>query len=169
MMGQRVDENEIYLVSACLLGVPVAYDGQGRLSTTLLAAAAQGRVVPFCPEVAGGLPVPRPPAEIAGGSGDDVLDGRARVVTAGGEDVTEAYLRGAEAALTAARRYGAQVALLKACSPSCGARRIYDGSHAGRLVPGQGVTAACLRRAGLKVYSEEEFRKVFFARGSSGR
>jgi len=150
-----VDKDSIYLVSACLLGIPTAYDGQGRPAGPLMPLAASGRVVPICPEVAGGLPVPRPRAEIVGGSGEDVLDGQARVVTSSGQDVTEAYLRGAKAALSAAKKYGAQVAVLKAHSPSCSPCRIYDGTHSGRLVDGRGVAAALLHRAGLEVSSEE--------------
>ncbi len=145
----------MWLVSACLLGMPTAYDGQGRPVERLIERAARGEVVPICPEMAGGLPVPRPPAEIVGGSGEDVLDGQARVVTIDGQDVTEAYLRGAEAALAVARRLGIRKAILKAHSPSCGCRLIYDGTHSGRLIPGQGVTAALLRREGIEVVSEE--------------
>ncbi len=145
----------VYLVSACLLGIPTAYDGEGRLVDELRALAAEGRAVPVCPEVAGGLPIPRPPAEVVGGSGEDVLDGKAKVVTIDGEDVTAAYIRGAEVALAVARRCGATTAVLKARSPSCGPSHIYDGTHSGVLVPGRGVTAALLRRAGLEVVSEE--------------
>ncbi len=150
-----MDGDEVILVSACLLGLPVAYDGRGRPVAELIRQAALGRVVPVCPEVAGGLPVPRPPAEIAGGSGGDVLDGRARVLTVAGEDVTEAYIRGAEAALALVRRYGIRLAVMKARSPSCSPSGIYDGTHSERLVPGEGVTAALLRREGVKVVSEE--------------
>lgn len=145
-----------YLVSACLMGIPVAYDGQGRPVKRLLALAARGWLMPFCPEVAGGLAVPRLSAEIVGGSGEDVLDGRARVVTPAGEDLTEAYLRGAEAALVAMQRYGMTAAILKERSPSCGSTCIYDGTHSGRLREGQGVTAALLRRHGMAVWSEED-------------
>jgi len=147
---------EIILVSACLLGLPTAYDGRGHPEADLIRLAALGQVIPVCPEVAGGLPVPRPPAEIVGGSGGDVLDGRARVLTAAGDDVTAAFLRGAEVALALVRRYGIRLAVMKARSPSCSPSGIYDGSHSGRLVPGEGVTVALLRRAGVMVVSEEE-------------
>ncbi len=146
---------DVILVSACLLGLPIAYDGGGHAVAELVRLAALGRVVPVCPEVAGGLSVPRPPAEIAGGSGSDVLDGRARVLTPVGEDVTEAFLRGAEAALALVRRYGIRLAVMKARSPSCSPSGIYDGTHSGRLVSGEGVTAALLRREGVRVVSEE--------------
>jgi uncharacterized protein YbbK (DUF523 family) len=151
-----VSDELIYLVSACLLGITTTYDGRSHPQGELIALAAQGRVAPVCPEVAGGLQVPRPPAEIVDGDGDDVLDGRARVVTVEGEDVTGAYLRGAERALAAARRYGITTAILKQRSPSCGVSRIYDGTHSGRLRAGQGVTAALLRRHGMTVWSEED-------------
>jgi uncharacterized protein YbbK (DUF523 family) len=151
----ETDVKPIYLVSACLLGIPCAYDGGAHPQSELIALAARGLVVPICPEVAGGLPAPRPPAEIVGGDGDDVLDGQARVVTVEGEDVTAAYLRGAECALATARRHGITTAILKQRSPSCGSACIYDGTHSGYLVTGQGVTAALLRRHGVTVWSEE--------------
>ena len=143
----------VYLVSACLLGCPTAYDGEARLQGKLVALAARGQVVPVCPEVAGGLTTPRTTAEIVGGDGDDVLDGRARVMTIDGEDVTKAFLRGAECALAVAQRYGVTRAILKQGSPSCGSDHIYDGTHSGQLRPGPGVTAALLRRHGISVWS----------------
>jgi len=140
--------------------MPTAYDGQGRPVAKLLALAAQGWVVTICPEIAGGLPIPRPPAEIVGGDGDDVLDGRARVVTVAGEDVTEAYLRGAECTLAAARRHGITTAILKQRSPSCGSTCIYDGTHSGRLRAGAGVTAALLRQNGVTVWPEDDLDRI---------
>jgi uncharacterized protein YbbK (DUF523 family) len=156
----RSAKSGIYLVSACLLGVPCAYDGQGRSLELLLALVAWGEVVPICPEVAGGLPVPRPPAEIVGGDGAGVLDGRARVVTAAGEDVTAAYVRGAERALAVTKRHGITVAILKQRSPSCGSTHIYDGTHSGKLKTGEGVTTALLRWHGVAVRSESDLSSV---------
>ncbi|WP_019631041.1 DUF523 domain-containing protein [Actinomadura atramentaria] len=155
---------ERVLVSSCLLGRPVRYDGAGKAVSDDLFARwrAEGRLVPFCPEVSGGLSVPRPPAEIvplspgARADGDAVLDGSARVLTDAGTDVTDAFLRGARLALSCARRAGARVALLKEGSPSCGSRRVYDGTFTGRAVPGDGVTAALLTREGLHVFPETE-------------
>ncbi|MBW8487598.1 DUF523 domain-containing protein [Actinomadura parmotrematis] len=149
---------EPILVSSCLLGRPVRYDGTGRPVADAVVEAwrAAGRLVPVCPEVAGGLAVPRPPAEIVGGTGADVLDGAARVVAVTGEDVTEAFLRGARHALDAARRTGARVAVLKQGSPSCGTLRVHDGTFSGRKVPGEGVTAALLERAGVRVFGEDD-------------
>lgn len=107
-----------------------------------------------CPEVDGGLGTPRPPAEVVGGDGADVLAGRARVVTGDGRDVTAEYLDGARKALDAARRTGASKAILKARSPSCGSGEIYDGSFSRTLAAGDGVTAALLRANGIQVVDE---------------
>ncbi|WP_070092033.1 DUF523 domain-containing protein [Pseudomonas monteilii] len=145
------------LVSACLLRQPVRYDGRDSGHPDILQRwQAEGRVVPLCPEVAGGLPTPRPPAEIPGGQGAAVLDGRAQVVTVTGMDVSEAFLAGAREALALVRQHGIRVAVLKAGSPSCGNRLTYDGTFSGVKVPGEGVTTALLRREGVQVFSELE-------------
>jgi len=143
------------LVSACLLGISCRYDGDSCPDERLQRLAAQGKALPFCPEVLGGLPTPRPPAEIQGGDGSDVLEGRARVVNIEGRDVTAEFLAGAKEALRLAQHWHIREAILKARSPSCGAGQIYDGSFSGRLVEGDGVTAALLRREGLIVKNEE--------------
>lgn len=149
---------ERVLVSSCLLGRPVRYDGTARRVTDALFERwrAEGRLVPFCPEMSGGLPVPRPAAEISGGLGGDVLDGRARVLGRDGTDVTDAFVTGARLALAQACACGARVAILKESSPSCGGGRVHDGTFAGRSIPGEGVTAALLRRHGIAVFAEEE-------------
>lgn len=145
------------LVSRCLLAQPVRYDGGAHGPFDLLQRwQAQGRVVALCPEVAGGLPIPRAPAEIAGGQGARVLDGQLPVLTVDAEDVTAAFVEGAEQALKLVRQHGIRLALLKARSPSCGNKENYDGSFSGTKVAGEGVTAAALRRAGVQVFSEEE-------------
>ena len=139
------------LVSACLLGVPCRYDGGSKPCAQVLALAEEHQMIPFCPEVYGGLPTPRPPAERVG----------ERVLTQAGADVTQAYNRGAQAALDLFRRTGCQAALLKARSPSCGAGAIYDGSFQGRLIPGDGVTAALLKAQGIPVATEEDLSSLF--------
>lgn len=98
----------------------------------------------------------RAPAEIAGGQGAKVLDGHLPVLTVEGEDVTAAFIDGAQQALALVAQHGIRMALLKARSPSCGNREAYDGSFSGTQVAGEGVTAAALRRAGVRVFSEEE-------------
>ncbi len=149
---------EKVLISACLLGQRVRFDGKdARADDELLVRwSEEGRLVPVCPEVAGGLPVPRPPAELKGGDGSDALDGRAAVIDEGGADVTPCFEGGAWAAVDLARRHSIRIAILKESSPSCGSRFVYDGSFSRARIPGQGVTAALLRRHGLRVFSEEE-------------
>ncbi|MBL0610974.1 DUF523 domain-containing protein [Aeromonas jandaei] len=140
------------LVSACLLGQPVRYDGQskGIVSDWLSALGAEGRVLAFCPEVAGGLPTPRPPAERQGD----------RVVTASGLDVTEEFDRGAELALKICQAEGIRFALLKEGSPSCGSGRIYNGRFEGVSMAGEGKTTALLRRHGIAVFSEDQLAEL---------
>lgn len=154
------------LVSACLLGQPVRYDGRASGHPDVLQAwQREGRVVPLCPEVAGGLPTPRPPAEIPGGQGGAVLDGDAQVVTIVGEDVSAAFLAGARLALELVRRHGIRVAVLKSGSPSCGNRLVYDGTFSGSKINGEGVTSALLRREGVLVFSELELDEAAKALG----
>lgn len=145
------------LISACLLGVDCTYRG-GNETRFGLAAKLDGRaVVPVCPEVAGGLGVPRPRAEIEAGDGEGVLDGTRRVGTLDGLDVTDRYRLGARRAVELALETGAEFAVLKSRSPSCGPRGVYDGTHSRTMAPGgAGVTAAALRRAGLEVVDEDE-------------
>jgi uncharacterized protein YbbK (DUF523 family) len=149
------------LVSRCLLGHPVRYDGGAHGPIGLLERwQAEGRVVGLCPEVAGGLPTPRPPAEIPGGQGAQVLDGLLPVRSVDGEDFSAAFIAGAQQALALVERQQIRLAVLKARSPSCGNRENYDGSFSGRKVAGEGVTAALLRRAGVQVFSEEELAEA---------
>jgi len=143
------------LVSACLVGCHCRYDGGTKEKPDFVQLIREGKAVPVCPEHMGGLPTPRLPSEIVGGDGEAVLDGRARVVNSAGDDVTAQFLAGAREALRMAEAAGASVAILKERSPSCGSAAIYDGTFSGATVPGAGVTAALLRRHGVRVYSEE--------------
>ncbi|MGW3091267.1 DUF523 domain-containing protein [Streptomyces sp. NPDC001108] len=142
---------ESVLVSACLRGVPCRFDGRAKESGAVAEALGERRPVAFCPETAAGLATPRRPAEIVGGDGHDVLDGRARVVDDSGHDVTAEFVDGAQRALAAARRAGCTEALLMDRSPSCGRGTVYDGTFTGTLRPGDGVTAALLERHGIAV------------------
>ena len=144
------------IVSACLLGVNCNYKGKSKPDPRLLEEFGKGQLYPVCPEVMGGLDIPRPAAEIRGGAGLDVIDGRARVVNAEGDDVTNNFLGGASAVLELTRAVGADEAILKARSPSCGCGRIYDGTFSDTLIDGDGVTAALLRKNGIKVRTEED-------------
>jgi uncharacterized protein YbbK (DUF523 family) len=151
-----VEDKPALIISACLLGVACNHEGRGSPRAVVEELARRYRLVPVCPEVLGGLPTPRPAAELAGGDGAAVLAGEAAVLNVDGHDVTAAYRRGAEAAVALARSTGATRAVLKARSPSCGSSRIYDGTFSRRLVEGQGVTAAALRAAGVDVCSDED-------------
>ena len=134
-------------MSACLLGVRCNHEGEANTSAAVVALGERFRLVPVCPETAGGLPTPRPAAEIQ-------PDGR--VLSVAGSDVTSAYHRGAAHAVRLASSLGAGAAVLKARSPSCGCHEVYDGSFTRTRVPGEGVTAAALRAAGVEVLSEDD-------------
>lgn len=138
------------LVSACLLGVHCRYNGKGVLEEPVWALKEYANLIPFCPEQAGGLATPRDPAERRG----DL------VVTVQGQDVTAQYEKGAEEALRLAERFGCRFAVLKERSPSCGSGVIYDGTHTGTKISGDGVTAALLKRHGIRVFGESEAWKV---------
>lgn len=139
------------LVSACLLGHKVRYDGQDSLldHPQIQQWHEEDRLVHFCPEVAGGMSVPRLPAEIT-------CRHPIMVVNTNGQDVTPQFLQGAELAVEKARNVNACCALLKSRSPSCGNRETYNGDFSGTLMPGSGVTAAELQRCGLPVFNERE-------------
>ena len=157
--SEAVDGSPV-LVSACLAGRACRFNGAAGKDDRVARLVAEGRAVLVCPEEDGGLGTPRPPAEIVGGDGADVLAGRARVVTQDGRDVTAAYVEGAHKALEAARATGAEHALLKARSPSCGKGAIYDGSFERNLVSGDGVTTALLESHGVKVATDEELSET---------
>jgi uncharacterized protein YbbK (DUF523 family) len=142
------------LISACLLGQPVRYDGKHKqqLHQRLQTWQKAGRLIAVCPEVAGELPTPRDPAEIA--------PGQRIVMTNHGEDVTEAFLAGSQRALELAQKNKVRVAILKARSPSCGSTEIYDGNFCGKAIPGMGITAELLTLHGIRVFNEESIDKA---------
>lgn len=148
------------LVSACLAGLKVRYNGTDCLDERIGRLIADKRAMTICPEVMGGLSTPRDPAEIIGGNGDDVLDGYARVISISGEDVTEAFIKGAYSALKKAQEVGATTVVLKENSPSCGSSMIYNGTFSGEKRAGVGVTTALLRRNGIAVISESGLAQV---------
>ena len=134
------------LISACLLGVRCRYDGQSKAYPGIEELGKKHILIPVCPEQLGGLSTPRPPAERQG----------EHVMTASGTDVTFQYQRGAEEVLRLCRLLGCEAAVLKERSPSCGRGRIYDGTHSGTLVTGDGVTAELLTAQGIAVYGESQ-------------
>lgn len=133
------------IVSACLAGIFCRYNGDTIPCEPVVELVRQGRAIPFCPEAHGGLPTPRPPCEI--------IDGR--IINKEGEDQTDEFLRGAEEGLRLAQLVGAQEAILKAGSPSCGSGTIYDGTFSGVRIPGNGVFAELLLKHGITVRTEE--------------
>lgn len=139
-------------VSSCLLGEACRYDGASKpCAAALELLRTPGvEVLPVCPEVAGGLPTPRPASEIVAREPELVLCNTA------GTDVTEQFVRGAQETLRLLQREGCELAVLKAKSPSCGKGLVYDGSFGGRLTPGHGVTAELLMGHGVRVIDERE-------------
>ena len=138
------------LVSACLLGVCCRYSGGGELEPSIQKLMEKHELIPVCPEILGGLPTPRTPAEQKG----------SQVWTRDGQDVTEAYQRGAEETLKLAKLYGCTRAVLKERSPSCGSGRIYDGTFTRTLTDGDGVTARLLKEHGILVCGESELEHM---------
>ena len=138
-------------MSACLAGIPCRYDGKEKGCAACRERILQGDVVLVCPEVMGGLPIPRPPAELPGGDAEAVWEGRSRITNREGRDVTEQYLRGAEKILNLCREHNIREVWLKAKSPACGCGAVYDGSFQGRLTRGDGILAALLRKENITV------------------
>lgn len=151
----------IILVSSCLAGLEVRYKGTHSLNEKIRKLVEEGKAVMACPEVLGGLPTPREPAEIVGGSGEDVLDGKAKVIDKSGKDVTGFFIKGAYLTLEKAKEIKARTVVLKENSPSCGSSMIYNGKFNGEKIPGNGVTSALLKRNDIKVISEEELEENF--------
>ncbi len=150
------------LISACLAGDRVRYDGATMPvnDPRLRELSLKGLLVKVCPEVLGGLTIPRPEAQIMNGNGLDVLKGKAKVIDIKGHDITFFFIRGAEYTLSIAKSFGIEVVILKEKSPSCGVHTIYDGQFASHLISGSGVTTALLKQNGIKVFSENELNKV---------
>jgi len=148
------------LVSACLAGICCKYNGGNNGIPLIKELVKQGKAIPLCPEQLGGLPTPRLPAEIKGGSARDVLQGKASVVRKDGADVTENFIRGAREVLKFCQEMGIRRAILKSKSPSCGKGLVYDGTFTGKLIEGNGVTAQLLIDDGIEVMTEEAFKKI---------
>ncbi len=139
------------ICSACLTGSKCRYDGEAREDAQIKNRYEAGELKAVCPECFAKLSIPRCPSEIVGGDGEDVLNGKARVMAQDGKDITAEFLEGAKKTLEAAQRCGAKRAYLKSKSPSCGCGRIFDGSFSGTLRDGDGVTVALLKRHGIEV------------------
>jgi len=149
------------IVSSCLIGKRCAYDGKIRENSLVKKLCADFGCIDICPEMAGGLTSPREANEIDSGSGEDVIDGKARVVSLSGKCNTERFVKGARIALKCALLAGVSIAVLKQKSPSCGKGQIYSGKFNGVLRNGNGVTAALLLRRGIRVFTETEVDKDY--------
>ncbi|SFC50954.1 Uncharacterized conserved protein YbbK, DUF523 family [Bacillus sp. OV322] len=145
------------LVSSCLAALELRYNGTHCLDHKIRKLIEEEKAITVCPELLGGFSTPREPAEIIGGTGEDVLDGKAKVVEKSGRDVTELYIKGAYTTLKKAVDVNATVIVLKEYSPSCGSSMIYNGEFIGEKIAGNGVTAALLKRNGLQVISDKQF------------
>ncbi|WP_312685771.1 DUF523 domain-containing protein [Kosakonia sp.] len=156
-MAEPVQQTKI-LVSACLMGLKVRYNGSEKaaLQATLQRWQQENRLVIHCPELAAGLPVPRLPAEIVAGNGADVMRGRAQIIENSGQDVTAHYQLAAWLALQAAQQAGCSAALLTDGSPTCASQSIYNGTFSGTRQPGMGVATALLQQHGIRVFSEQQ-------------
>lgn len=139
-----------YLISACLAGKKCTYKGTSNVKKKLRDLYLKGDAILVCPELLGGLKVPREPAEIV------IVGNEIRVKTISGKDVTEAFIIGAGKVLKIAKENKITTAILKARSPSCGSNRIYDGTFSGKVTDGDGITAALLKLNGINVITEEE-------------
>jgi uncharacterized protein YbbK (DUF523 family) len=147
------------LCSACLLGIKCRYDGKDNLekaSPALLDEYKNGNLIPICPEQLGGLHTPRSGARISSGDGNDVLDGKSRLLADNCQDMTQQYIKGAYEALKIAQELKIEEAILNQESPSCGCGYIQGGLKQRTLIEGDGVTTALLKRNGIKVISEED-------------
>lgn len=135
-----------FIVSACLAGLPCKYNGGSNTCPAVVALVRQGRAVTACPESLGGLKAPRPPAEQQQG----------KVLDKTGKDVSEAFHKGAQAAMEVARHFGCTKAIVKTKSPSCGAGHIYDGTFSHTLTPGDGLWVQALKAEGIAIYTEKD-------------
>jgi len=147
-------------ISSCLLGEDCKYNGNNNYNIRLAELIEDKEIISICPELLGGLSIPRPPAEIQGGEGKDVLEGTARVVDKEGNDITDNFIEGAKRSLALIKKRGCTLAILKARSPSCGSRLIYDGDFIGAKRVGAGVTTALLQKEGIEVFNEEEIDRI---------
>lgn len=151
---------KMILVSSCLAGNPVRYNGTSCLNDRIQKLIDENKAIPVCPELLGGFVTPREPAEILGGDGFDVISGKAKVMERSGNDVTELYISGAKKTLALAKEMNSTYVVLKEYSPSCGSKKIYNGKFIGEKRAGVGVTTALLEMNGIKVISEQELEEL---------
>ena len=147
------------IVSACLLGENCKYSGGTNKSENVIKYLEDKEYILVCPEQLGGLSTPRNPSEIityGNKDGNDVLSGCTKVLSNKGIDVTKNFIQGAEETLKIAKEHNAKTAILKAGSPSCGYKKIYDGTFLGNKIQGMGVTAAILNKENIALLDEDD-------------
>ncbi|KTT86096.1 hypothetical protein RSA37_01835 [Mammaliicoccus sciuri] len=149
------------VISACLVGEKVRYDGNHKLDLFYKNLIDEKKAISICPEILGGLQVPREPAEIIGGDGYDVWNDQAKVMTVAGCDVTIQFKEGAKRALSIIKDLNVDTVIMKSDSPSCGSTVIYDGTFTGNKKEGVGVTTALFTLNGINVYDEKTFLTIF--------
>lgn len=144
-------KGNIKLASACLLGIECRWDGRSKPCDKLIEMMKEGKLIPICPEQLSGFSTPRIPCEVVNGDGEGVAIGKNKVINKNGDDVTANFVKGAEQSLKIAKMVGATEFIGANKSPSCGKGMTYDGSFSGKLVKGNGVTAALFEKNGIKV------------------
>ncbi len=142
------------LLSRCFLGENVRYNSEIITFNSPLIKLwqQQKRIIAICPEVAGGLTVPREPAEQQAHNDE--------VITISGSNVSKQFNKGANQALALCQQHNIRFAVLKESSPSCGSTLIYDGSFSNKKIAGQGITSKLLTKAGIKVFSENNLNEL---------
>lgn len=144
------------LISACLLGIKCQWDSEDSTNDKAIELLKSEVLIPVCPEQLGGLKTPRACYEIRGGTAEDVLGKKAKVINENGEDATDQFLKGAEETLKMARLFQVKEFIGKSNSPSCGCGKIHDGQFTGRLIDGDGITTALLKKNGIKIINEKD-------------
>lgn len=150
-LKESIEKKKKILVSGCLLGMKINYEGKAHPVDELRQLFLQAQAIPICPEALANMPIPRDRAEIV------MVEGERKVYNEKAEDLTETYALGAQRTLDTARTSGAKIAILKSKSPSCGCGKIYDGSFSGNLIDGDGIAVALLKENGIRVITEEDF------------
>ena len=152
------------LISACLLNLPTRYNGESKIKKELVQKLKEKDIsfVPLCSEQLGGLCTPREPSEIeTGKTAKDVIEGKAKVFTKEGKDLTEYFLKGSHIIVNFCKEFNITEAVLEERSPSCGVNEVYSGKFDGKLIPGRGVLAELLTQNGIKVFNTEDFLKRY--------
>jgi len=160
-LSPKIEKNKPeILISSCLIGCPVRYNGSSSEVEGLGELVKQGKAIAMCPEIVGGLPIPREPVEIEQGkTAKEVLEGNAKVLDKEGKEYTEEFVNGAKELLKVCKEKGIKTVILKEGSPSCGSNKTYDGTFSGNKISGRGITAELLSQNGITVYCEHNFPK----------